>query len=297
MLDKFAEELKQKRIESGISLQQMAVKSRIDLKFLQAIEDGNFSFLPDLYVKAFIKEYAKFVDLDAEETIKKFEAAKKGVDYNRVAPALPKENEGKNEPAKPEIPEEQIPNVTAPPPKHFDSTPFYNNSQRKSPYLRKKNIMLIATILGILAIAVLIWLLFFNNKTEIIVPEKPIDEVIQQNSQRYEEEKPEIIRGNTTTAYSTPGGDSLSLRILARDTTWIKLFLDDRQQEEFILFPKSQKEIRAAKNFKLVVGNGAGVNFLLNNHNLKYTGKKKEVVNLQIDSSGIKYLTQTPSLH
>jgi len=73
MLDRFAEQLKKARLKKGISLQQMAAKTRIDLKFLEAIDNGNFSFLPDLYVKAFIKQYAKAIDLDEQETIKKYE--------------------------------------------------------------------------------------------------------------------------------------------------------------------------------------------------------------------------------
>ena len=57
MFDKLSEELKAARIRSGLSLQLLAAKTRIDLKFLENIEDGNFSFLPELYVKAFLKEH------------------------------------------------------------------------------------------------------------------------------------------------------------------------------------------------------------------------------------------------
>ncbi len=78
MLDKFAEELRQAREENEITLQQMAAKTRIDIKFLEAIDNGNFSFLPTIYVRAFIKQYAKTVGLDEEETIKNYEAAKQG---------------------------------------------------------------------------------------------------------------------------------------------------------------------------------------------------------------------------
>ena len=72
MLDKFADELRQQRESAGLTLQQMATKTRIDLKFLEAIDQGNFSFLPDLYVKAFVKQYAKTIGLDENLTIKKF---------------------------------------------------------------------------------------------------------------------------------------------------------------------------------------------------------------------------------
>ncbi len=71
MLDRFAEQLRKARLKKGASLQQMAAKTRIDIKFLEAMDNGNFGFLPDLYIKAFIKQYAKAVDLDEQETNKK----------------------------------------------------------------------------------------------------------------------------------------------------------------------------------------------------------------------------------
>lgn len=71
MLNKFADELKSKREESGLTLQQLATKTRIDIKFLEAIEQGNFAFLPELYVKAFVKQFAKTIGLDENVILKK----------------------------------------------------------------------------------------------------------------------------------------------------------------------------------------------------------------------------------
>ena len=78
MLDKFAEQLRKARLKKGSSLQQIAAVTRIDIKFLEAIDNGNFGFLPDLYVKAFLKQYAKAIDLDENETVKKYEDALAG---------------------------------------------------------------------------------------------------------------------------------------------------------------------------------------------------------------------------
>ncbi|MCH7974117.1 MAG: helix-turn-helix domain-containing protein, partial [Bacteroidetes bacterium] len=55
MLNKFAQELKKAREKADITLQNLSARSRLDIKFLQSIEKGDFSFLPELYVKAFIK--------------------------------------------------------------------------------------------------------------------------------------------------------------------------------------------------------------------------------------------------
>lgn len=86
MLDKFADELREQREKSGLTLQQLANKTRIDLRFLEAIEQGNFAFLPELYVKAFVKQYAKTIGLDENLSLKKFEAAREGKEFDPAPP-------------------------------------------------------------------------------------------------------------------------------------------------------------------------------------------------------------------
>ncbi len=81
MFDKLAEELKEARVRNNLTLKQLSTKTRIDIKFLEAMEEGNLSFLPELYVKAFIKEYASVVGLNVEVTLKKYDAAKEGLPY------------------------------------------------------------------------------------------------------------------------------------------------------------------------------------------------------------------------
>jgi cytoskeletal protein RodZ len=61
MFDKFAEELKTLRETKDLTLQQVAVKTKIDYKFLEAMESGDFEFLPELYVKAFLREYLRIL--------------------------------------------------------------------------------------------------------------------------------------------------------------------------------------------------------------------------------------------
>ena len=78
MFKKFVEELKTAREKAGISLQQVSAKTRIDIKFLKALESGDFNFLPDLYVKAFIKQYSKVVGLDEQEVIYNYSQIKEG---------------------------------------------------------------------------------------------------------------------------------------------------------------------------------------------------------------------------
>ena len=86
MFEELANELKTAREKNSMTLAQVANKSKIDLKFLEAMEHGDFAFLPDLYVRAFVKNFARTVGLDENKIYKKFEAARKGIPYVEEPP-------------------------------------------------------------------------------------------------------------------------------------------------------------------------------------------------------------------
>ena len=72
LVKKIADELKEARKKKKISIEQIFTKTRIDKKYLNAIEDGNFSIMPDVYIRAFIKEFAVNVGLNPNEIIEKY---------------------------------------------------------------------------------------------------------------------------------------------------------------------------------------------------------------------------------
>lgn len=58
--------LREARMNKGLSLDDIQEKTKIQKRYLQAIEDGDYNALPGrFYARAFIKEYAQAVDLDA----------------------------------------------------------------------------------------------------------------------------------------------------------------------------------------------------------------------------------------
>ncbi|KAF0139643.1 MAG: transcriptional regulator XRE family [Stygiobacter sp.] len=83
-LQKFAEELRVTREAKEISILQISNRTKIDPKFLNAIENADFDILPELYVRAFIKEFAQTIDLNPKETIQKYELAKTGKTENAL---------------------------------------------------------------------------------------------------------------------------------------------------------------------------------------------------------------------
>ncbi|MFO7806814.1 MAG: DUF4115 domain-containing protein [Candidatus Moraniibacteriota bacterium] len=68
------EKLKKIREKAGFSLAEVANFTKVKQDHLQKIEEGNFECLPpDVYVRGFLKSYAKFLNLDPNEIIKYYE--------------------------------------------------------------------------------------------------------------------------------------------------------------------------------------------------------------------------------
>lgn len=289
MLDKFADELREQREKSGISLQQLATKTRIDLKFLEAIEQGNFAFLPDLYVKAFVKQYAKTVGLDENLMIKKYEAAKEGKEYD---PNQPEQAETNNdEPVKKEPTQEAVKKVTPPVKSYFENPLEKKSEEEKS---NKQGMLLL--IIGAAAIVViaLVYIFVFNKSDKIVVEETPIEEVIGQSSQRYEEELVEQVASDSTV--SGKSTDSLHLTFFAKENSWVNVILDNNRVQEFTLYPNSKFTVSALNEFKVTVGNSGGVSMLLNNQPVNFSGRSGSVRHFKLDKTGLVFLNAPPKL-
>ncbi|WP_213423247.1 helix-turn-helix domain-containing protein [Bhargavaea massiliensis] len=67
--------LKQARMEKGYSLEDLQEITKIQKRYLAAIEEGKFGIMPGtFYVRAFIKQYAEAVGLDADEMLAMYKA-------------------------------------------------------------------------------------------------------------------------------------------------------------------------------------------------------------------------------
>ena len=280
MLTKFAQELKKAREKAEVTLQNLSARSRLDIKFLQAMENGDFSFLPEIYVKAFIKDYAKFIGLDENEIIKKYEAAKKGKDYNKL-----EEKENK------EVEKDQNEKVKDKKEKLFeDQKKSPNKIKTKSSYglsLDKKNLKIFA-IIGCVLIIIIVAIIIFtsDNTPEIIVQEKPYDQVRNETQKRYIENKQTI---------PVKTKEDLSLQIFAEDTSWIKVKSDTAAPKEFTIFPGNTININSKEKFVMIIGNSGGITMNLNGNKLDFAGQNKQIKYITITKEGINYLAKEPT--
>ncbi|MBC1292745.1 helix-turn-helix domain-containing protein [Listeria booriae] len=73
-MTELGEKLKQARHAKGLSLDDLQQITKIQKRYLVAIEEGNYAVMPGkFYARAFIKQYAEAVDLNSEELFQEFE--------------------------------------------------------------------------------------------------------------------------------------------------------------------------------------------------------------------------------
>lgn len=66
--------LKNARLKKNISLEEINRETKIRIKYLNAIEEGNFDAIPggEVYLKGFLKNYAEAVGLDSKEILRRY---------------------------------------------------------------------------------------------------------------------------------------------------------------------------------------------------------------------------------
>src|SRR5512146_3466365 len=72
-MESIGESFKQVRETKGLTIEEVASKTRIRTDFVKALEDGNFAKLPDqVFARGFDRSYARSLGLDEEDAIHRF---------------------------------------------------------------------------------------------------------------------------------------------------------------------------------------------------------------------------------
>ncbi|MFJ7735156.1 RodZ domain-containing protein [Lysinibacillus sp. NPDC097287] len=81
--------LKEARLSKGYSLDDLQEITKIQKRYLMGIEEGNYSMMPgSFYVRAFIKQYAEAVGLNAEELLETYKNDVPGAQNGQVSQAM-----------------------------------------------------------------------------------------------------------------------------------------------------------------------------------------------------------------
>jgi hypothetical protein len=89
-MDELGHILREAREARGFTLPQAQAKTRINLKFLEALENGDYGVLPTaVHVRGYLRNYARFLNLDPEPLLERYEV---GQSQPAVAASAPASN-------------------------------------------------------------------------------------------------------------------------------------------------------------------------------------------------------------
>ncbi|CAN5389846.1 hypothetical protein BH10BAC5_BH10BAC5_10950 [soil metagenome] len=88
MLKKFADDLKYIRIKSGKELKEISEETKLHSGILEKIENADFTFQPQLYIRAFLKQFAKAIGISPDKVLKDYDLAKAGKYSSDVMPEI-----------------------------------------------------------------------------------------------------------------------------------------------------------------------------------------------------------------
>ena len=90
-LASFGEELRREREIRGISLKEIADATKISKRFLEALERNDHKSLPAIvFTRGFVREYARYVGLNAEEMVNRYNFAAANDDRIEKPPTVAK---------------------------------------------------------------------------------------------------------------------------------------------------------------------------------------------------------------
>jgi cytoskeleton protein RodZ len=273
--------LKAKREALGLSLKDVFRRTRVNVAYLEAIENGDFHLLPEsIYAKNFIKSYARILDMDSKLILAGYE------DYLNSLNIL--EN----------LPPEDVP----------DKVSFFTRIARCGPFWGIVSILIV--------IASVMWLISMqyrpatdimndsNGKVSASVENKEqivntqINKAASINEQTTANLNPAVNDPGKQVQVASPGGDFTvkpsaederpaaneevsRLIIKATEETWIRIKTDQNPVSKVFLKPGEKIEYKAAR-FDIDIGNAGGVKMKFRGKEIENLGKSGQVIRLRL---------------
>ncbi len=282
MLVKFGQYLKSIREMNNLSIDDVSNITKIDKKFIIEMENGNFEFQTPVFIKAFIKSYAKAVNLDPDDVLKKYELALNNKDTDVF---IKTELQTTNDTTYQEKPKITIGDDT-PTTNYNDVTNQINHDgYSKIGYQKTPYIYIGAAVVLLIVIVLLIY--YFRNDTN------PFEnkDIVFNNQPKYEKE----VLASNNNSYITQNDnevkyDSLVLKITYTKDCWTRVVPDDKKSATIDFGkPGDIKIVKAKEGFMVWFGNSSATSMTLNDKIIDYDNKRIASIRLNIDSLGNAY--------
>lgn len=283
--------LKNQRESRRISLREMAKATRVRERILKAIEEDQHDLLPPAtYVKGFLLAYAKYLRLDPNDVLLRYEGVLKGEPAAPQSPPLPKPG-GRVSPPQPSKPEPKISSVSPP-------------KREKKILLNRKQTWVVAGVIVASLIVSYFFSPYSSRRPVEPIHEEPVGEgepsftpsppvtattFIPEKKPLVEEKQPGVApAAPVATATSVPEKKLISLQLKAVEVTWVSMQADDQAAKEMTFKPEEGISVQASNRVRMILGNAGGMDLILNGKPLERFGKSGEVVTLTLTSQGVE---------
>ncbi|MDZ7264095.1 MAG: helix-turn-helix domain-containing protein [candidate division KSB1 bacterium] len=262
-LAQFGLKLQEARTKKKLELEQVANQTKVNINFLKKMEAGQFDFLPDLYVRNFLKLYLRCIGQDPAEFLHEYDQLQRKED--EPPPVIT-------------VTDEDLKAFT--PTKGFAGQ-FADLLNKIKPYL--KQLRLLGVIGGAAIILILLYVLLRKPEPPPAVEVAPIATVVPDSPKVAIDSLPKPVA-----VTPPPKFDRLNLELKGLQRTWLQIAVDDSAAQEHIFDAGMSHRWSGKDRFKLLIGNGAGVRLYLNGKDLGPLGQTGQVVRFQVTENGIE---------
>jgi cytoskeletal protein RodZ len=280
-MKEFFQNLKDKREESGVTLQEIQKKTFLPEKYLNAIESGKMDLLPLGYDRIYLKRYASEIGLDSDEVLRDYDMLS-----GRLTPYSEKE--------KTEI---EIPPKTFSENKDKQPKPSADKSYSKldNVNLDKLHKYFWISLAGLIIVVTGFFTYrqyIYETNNQITIKEIPSSQIsnnfVSFNSPKVVADTRMQPDSETISSPTIEKENTFVVELKALDTTWIRQIRDGQDTTEYTLPTGLNHRVEAKKEVKFMVGKADGVEFWLNGENLGKMGQTDEVIlSLIISEKGI----------
>ena len=244
------EKLKEHRLKMGLSLEDVAEKSRIQIKFLESLENGDLLKIPEVYDKLFFRSYLKAIEIDEKEYFEQF------IEYRRAI---------------------RIDKTTS----IIEVNPALKELNKKIFSHRNLFVVLPFSLIVIVVVLLLVNTEMVGTSSDGKVQEINIDNIVNR-MEAQEKAKQESIK--LQEELST----GLNMNVGALKKTWFRIVTDKTDTSEYLLNQNQKVDLKADSTFEFLIGRADGLRISLNGKILEMAGTDSSVVRyMLIDSSGI----------
>jgi transcriptional regulator with XRE-family HTH domain len=280
-MKEFFVNLKQIRESKNISLNEISIKSRLPLKYLQDIENGELENLPKGYDRIFFKRYLKEIGEDKEEVWRDFNLFFGTGPLEEDLPYSTDIRKTKRVGLEDEDEDSEVNDEKEEKPSYLHRLTLHWNLDKLHKYFW---IFITVAVLSVIGYFAYQQYLFVKN-SPLVVKEVSVSDYISEMQRQDSILTPQITQ-NTEISGGIPGNVKVALHSKAR--TWIREIIDNRDTTDYILIPGLIRTIEGENAIHLMLGRADGVDVWLNDDSLGVMGEADEVVlSLLLTNQGI----------